>query len=408
MKSKRYTSWHHGFFLKVFRFFFGPIFRIYYQFRRKKISLKKGGPYLVLANHTAEFDIIFTDMLFDKPLYFVASEQLLNSGKGSWFLKFFFNPIPKSKSMADLAVVKRMVSVRNEGGNIAIFPEGNASMHGGPASIPPGMGRLIKFLGMPVIFLNIHGLYLSAPRWAYYRKFGPSTIVEKRRLIPEQYASLSAEELDQIVHEALDVNAYQSVFPFAHYRGKKCAEGLHKLLFTCPQCQGVLSTYSNDNVLSCHQCTLQATYDEQGYVHFHQKKHTLMTLDEENKKRFIDYVDEHTDFSMTYPGFVSVWKAGEKRRSAFQSCELKMSRNGVQLILRNETILYTAKELRSCAIQVRTKLILYVDPETTLLFRFPRVYSPYASLIYLQYIIAQGGNQDALPTHQRASTLFGI
>jgi len=85
-KSARHTSWHHWFFLMIFRIIFGPFFRLYYRFKAKPISLKQHGPYLILANHTAEFDIIFLDMLFDRPLYFVASDQLLNSGKGSWFL----------------------------------------------------------------------------------------------------------------------------------------------------------------------------------------------------------------------------------------------------------------------------------------------------------------------------------
>jgi 1-acyl-sn-glycerol-3-phosphate acyltransferase len=72
------------------------------------MSLKQGGPYLIIANHTAEFDIIFLNMLFDRPLYFVASDQLLNAGKGSWFLRTFFKPIPKSKSVADFTVIRRI------------------------------------------------------------------------------------------------------------------------------------------------------------------------------------------------------------------------------------------------------------------------------------------------------------
>ena len=104
----RYTSWHHWFFLKFFRGIFGPLFRRYYRFKAQPMSLKQGGPYLIIANHTAEFDIIFLNMLFDRPLYFVASDQLLNAGKGSWFLRTFFKPIPKSKSVADFTVIRRI------------------------------------------------------------------------------------------------------------------------------------------------------------------------------------------------------------------------------------------------------------------------------------------------------------
>ena len=149
-----------------------------------------------------------------------------------YILKTFFNPIPKSKSVADLALVKRMKSVINEGGNICIFPEGNTTMNGGPSPIPEGMGRLIKFLGVPVKFIRIEGLYLSAPRWSYHRKFGPSTMTEIANLNPVDFNQMDPETIEKIVKDSLNISAYQQ--PLGLYKGKKLAEGLHKLIFSCP------------------------------------------------------------------------------------------------------------------------------------------------------------------------------
>lgn len=407
MKTKRYTLKRHYVFLVIFRFIFGPFFKLYYRFHAKKIKIKKQGPFLILANHTAEFDIIFTDMMFDVPLYFVASEQLLNSGFGSWFLRYFFNPIPKSKSMTDLAVVKRMVSVRNEGGNIAIFPEGNATMHGEPVTIPKGIGRLIKFLKMPVIFLNIHGLYLSAPRWAYFRKFGRSTIVENRRLLPSEYASLSDEDVDQIVYDALSVSAYKAPFKIG-FKGKNRAEGLHKLIFTCPSCNTVFSMISTKHALHCQSCDYHAFYGEDGLIHEQHNMYTLKTMDDANKIRFVDYLRHHDEFSLEYGGMVSFWKAGEKRRSPMQPCTFKISRNEVTLTLKEKQFVYSIGSVLSAAIQVRTKLIVYLEEDLTLLLQFPRYHSPYAALMYLQYLLHQGGKHDEIHSNEQLATLLGL
>lgn len=407
MKQKRYTAWRHYFFLVIFRTIFGPFFKWYYRFSAKKIRIKKDGPYLILANHTAEFDIIFTDMMFDVPLYFVASDQLLNSGKGSWFLKYFFNPIPKSKSMTDLAVVKRMVSVRNEGGNIAIFPEGNATIHGDPVRIPPGIGRLIKFLKMPVLFLNIHGLYLSSPRWSFYRKFGHSTIHERHRLYPKDYQDLSDDELDAFVYEMLNVSAYTPPFK-SFFKGKKRAEGLHKLVFTCPACQTPFTMQSKGHQLFCTQCDFKAEYGEDGYVYTNQTAITLKQMDEENTQRFVKYLQNHESFALTYPGHVSFWKSGEKRRSRLQTCTVHFSQNGLELKTKDRTTVYVRGQLLSAAIQVRTKLIVYLEGDVTLLFVFPRLYSPYAALLYLQYLIHQGGHADELNANKPIATILGL
>ncbi len=384
MKLRRYTYWHHGFFLKIFRFLFGPFFRFYYRFTAKAIAIKKTGPYLILANHTAEFDIIFLDMLFDAPLYFVASDQLLNSGKGSWFLRTFFNPIPKSKSVADLALVKRMKSVINEGGNICIFPEGNATMNGGPSPIPEGMGRLIKFLNVPVKFIRIEGLYLSAPRWSYYRKFGPSTMREITTLQPQEFDQMNPDTIENLVKQTLNISAYQK--PLGVYKGKKIAEGLHKLIFTCPTCHKLFSTYSQGDRLKCHHCHLDARYDEKGMLTINQVTTNLIQHDHANLERFHRQMLQHQEkFEIEYPCKVSFWQSHQKRRSKFEKAFIKLSKNGVKLKLTNGDLTYSYNQIYAEAIQVRTKLLIYPTEGPMLLVRFPKGYSHYGLLNVIKW-----------------------
>ena len=409
MQTKRYTSWHHGFFLKLFRFLFGPWFRLYYHFSAKRISIKKTGPYLILANHTAEFDIIFLDMLFDAPLYFVASDQLLNSGKGSWFLKTFFNPIPKSKSVADLSLVKRIKSVINEGGNVCIFPEGNATMNGGPSSIPEGMGRLIQFLNIPVKFIKIEGLYLSAPRWAYHRKFGPSKMSEITTIYPKDFNHMSAEKLEQLVKDYLHITAYQQ--PLGVYQGPNLAEGLHKLIFTCPACQTLFSTYSQGNRLKCRQCELDAIYDEKGLLTLKQTTDNLINHDHLNLQRFHQKMStSYQNFKLEYPCELSFWQNYQKRRSQFKPSIMKISKVGVKFKLGTRWIHYPFNQIFSEAIQVRTKLLIYPKKGPMLLVRFPRSISTYGLLNVIKWYkhFTLKGETYAVFSKRSAITFLGL
>jgi 1-acyl-sn-glycerol-3-phosphate acyltransferase len=408
MADKKYTFWQHNVYLIFIRIFIGPFFKLYYQFKAPSIKIKKTGPYLILANHTAEFDIIFLGMLFDTPLYFVASDQLLNSGKGSWILKTLFNPIPKSKSIADLAVVRRIKSVLNEGGNVAIFPEGNSSIHGGPSTIPEGMGRLIKFLNVPVKFISIQGLYLSSPRWSNHRKFGPSTMKELKTITPDEFQSMPAETLETLVKETLHISAYDN--PQYAYRGKRMAEGLHKLIFTCPQCLGLFTTDSRQDELLCRDCDFHGRYDQHGYLTVKGQKDNLIKHDALNLQRFHKHMLNHgKTISIERHCEVAFWEGGNTKRTAFEETNFEISEKGVKFRLKEKSLDYTFNEIYSQAIQVRSKLLIYPTKGPMLLMRFQKNDSPYAILNmikwYKNYLME--GNKHEF-TNRAATTFLGL
>lgn len=407
MSDKKYIFWHHRFYWKLIKTLIGPFFKLYYRFKAKTIYIKSTGPYLILANHTTEFDIIFMGMLFDVPLYFVASDQLLNSGKGSWILKTLFNPIPKSKSVADLAVVKRMKSVLKEGGSVAIFPEGNSSMNGGPSSIPEGMGRLIKFLNVPVKFISIQGLYLSSPRWAYHRKFAPSTMKGIKTITPDNFQSMTSESLETLVKKTLAISAYDHKFA---YTGKRVAEGLHKLIFTCPKCQGLLTTDSRDDKLFCHQCDFQGTYDPYGYLTVNGQQDDLISHDAWNLQRFHEHMLKHGhQVSISMPCEVAFWEGGPQKRTAFQVTNFEISEKGVTLSSSDGTRHYPFENIYSQAIQVRTKLLIYPTAGPMMLFRFDKKYSTYALLnliLWFKTNLKEENKHEFI--NRRATTFLGL
>jgi len=316
-----------------------------------------------------------------------------------------FNPIPKSKSVADLAVVKRMKSVLKEGGNVAIFPEGNSSINGGPSSIPEGMGRLIKFLNVPVKFISIQGLYLSSPRWSYHRKFGPSTMQDIKTLTTEQLQTMSAESLESLVKQTLAISAYDQ--NNIAYLGKRMAEGLHKLIFTCPQCQGLFTTASQDNHLFCRACDLKGLYDRHGYLTINQEKKDLIVHDAMNLQRFHEYMLTHGHHvSLTVPCEVAFWEGGPHKRTAFKAVNFEISQKGVRLSSKETTRDYPFKNIYAQAIQVRTKLLLYPTEGPMMLFRFDKKYSTYGLLNVIQWFKTNLKEENRDDFHKRRATTF--
>jgi ribosomal protein S27AE len=224
----------------------------------------------------------------------VASEQLLNKGFSSWLLNYVFAPIPKSKSVSDIAVVPRIKRVLDEGGNVAIFPEGNMTMHGGPSSMPPAIGKLIKMLKVPVVFVESYGLYFSSPRGSRYRKYGPIGMFIKRILEVEEYASLTGEQINEFVHQQLDVNAFEQR-PVRKYRGFRKAEGLQRLVFSCPSCHEPFGMHTHKSTLSCSKCGYRANYDVFGYINGPKGRLDTVTIDGIVKRDYNHYVGAHLD-----------------------------------------------------------------------------------------------------------------
>lgn len=68
----------HWLLLIIVRIIASPFIFLYFRFKPRYYRIKKRGPMLILINHVTEFDILLGNNLFNFPLYFVASDQLLN------------------------------------------------------------------------------------------------------------------------------------------------------------------------------------------------------------------------------------------------------------------------------------------------------------------------------------------
>ena len=256
-KQKKWLKFRH----RVIRNLAFPIFNIYckkkYGIRIEKFKeQKRGTPYLILYNHQTAFDQFFVGIAFKDPVYYLASEDLFSNGFISSLLRFAVAPIPIKKQATDITAVKTCMRVAKEGGTIAIAPEGNRTYSGENCYMSPAIISLAKKLGMPIALYRIEGGYGVHPRWSDVLRKGKMRSYVSRVIEPEEYATMSDEELFTLVEKELYVNESN---PDAIFESKKKAEYLERAMYVCPFCK--LTTFeSHGNEIECKQCGRKITY----------------------------------------------------------------------------------------------------------------------------------------------------
>ncbi len=258
------VRFRHRVVFSVLRPFIGLYTRFAYGFRGQKAELK--APALIYANHNCNLDPFFVYGSFKRPIYFLASDHIFRLGWLSRLLCWLVAPIPIAKSQLDAQSVRAMLRVRDEGGTICMFPEGNRSYNGRTGYIAPAAAKLAKRLGLPLVLYRIEGAYLSTPRWGKGVRRGRVRGFVHSVLAPQDMARMSEEELCEKIRRALDVDAFamQRANPVA-YKSRNRALYLQRVLYTCPKCEAFASMVARGNGAACQSCGFAVQYDAFGF-----------------------------------------------------------------------------------------------------------------------------------------------
>ena len=236
------------------------------KFRMSHEDLSVEGPVLLIPNHVTTWDPLLVAMsLPDKQVYYVASEHLFRLGFVTRLLNWLVAPIPRRKASSGADTVKACLRHLREGHSVCLFAEGEQTWTGCSQPIFPATGKLVKSSGATLVTYRLEGGYLSLPRWGRGvrrgRVYGHPVAIYP----PDYLKNLSAGEINDVIERDIYEDAWlrQREQPIA-YRGKKRAEGLEKLLYLCPRCQGVGTLHSRKNRLFC-DCGLSLSMTEQGF-----------------------------------------------------------------------------------------------------------------------------------------------
>lgn len=212
--------------------------------------------YLILMNHQTAFDQFFVAMAFRKPIYFLATEDIFSLGWISNVLRWLVAPIPIKKQTTDVQAVMNCIRVAREGGTVALAPEGNRTYDGRTVYMNPAIAGMAKKMKLPIACFRIEGGYGVQPRWTDKLRRGKMHGYVSRVIEPEEYASMTKDELYEQIKQELwvDENAVTGEF-----HSKRSAEYLDRVMYVCPAC-GLSAFHSHGDIVGCKTCGWQVRY----------------------------------------------------------------------------------------------------------------------------------------------------
>ena len=240
----------------LLRPFVGMYVRRKYHITIEKFQDQGKRPYLIICNHQTGFDQFFVGLMFNRPVYYLATEDIFSMGWVSKLIRYLVAPIPINKEGTDIQAIKNCIKVAREGGTIALFPEGNRTFHGKTLFMRPSIVPLIKKLKLPVAIMRIEGGYGIQPRWSDVIRKGNMRCFIHSVLEPENYAAMSNEEMFDRIRQGLWVDETTMGGEFVH---PKNAEFLERAIYTCPTC-GFTKWESQGETITCCTCGSQVRH----------------------------------------------------------------------------------------------------------------------------------------------------
>ena len=232
----------------------------------EKINMKGiKPPYILLGNHNAFLDIQMLRYITfpHKMSYIVAIDGFLGRKN---FLESI-GCICKRKFTTDPYLVKNIEYVLTKQKNIlAMFPEARYSLCGTNAIIPTSVARLVKHFKVPLVILKMNGHHINSPFWNLrMRKVKGIEATLKCVATSEEIESMSIEEIDELIQNEFIYDEY--AWQRKHNIRIKYdwrAEGLHKVLYKCPECGHEYEMSTSGTILQCNHCGKKWEYTELG------------------------------------------------------------------------------------------------------------------------------------------------
>lgn len=262
MKNK---YWRTDFWYRFARLFAKYPINHKFNYRANKCNIK--APFIVLCNHTTDYDALLIAGTFKQPIHFVMSDHVSSIPVVGKLIKHFVAPIPITKSTLDVATVKNMMRIAKNGGALGLFPEGNKSFSGGMSAIKPSITKLLKKLNIPVVLFTIEGGYFTSPRWTKIKRKGYTEGKVKCIISPEELKTLSNDELYNKIITNLNVDAYSvQAKKQVEFTSRDLARNVESLLYMCPICGKLSTVYGEYNHVKCKNCDLLGEFDNYGYI----------------------------------------------------------------------------------------------------------------------------------------------
>lgn len=212
-------------------------------------------PFLVLATHHAFMDFYVTPLcLFPHRANYVSELEGFEH-YGEWPYRQI-GCLGTRKFVNDLALVRNIRRCMERGGILVLYPEARYANVGTSSPLPPSTAKLIRYLKVPVVTINMRGNYLQSPIWNLRQRKGVSLEADVTRLLTaEEAANLPLDTIQQAVQNALTYDEYAWQYQTGQVIDVPWrAEGLEHPLYQCPVCGTEFHMASRGTELFCTAC----------------------------------------------------------------------------------------------------------------------------------------------------------
>lgn len=242
--------------------------------RRFNLKIDKKGikgikpPYLVISTHQGYSDYYIAPLsVFPRRASYVSDMEGFAAFGNLLYRKV--GCIGKRRFVSDFSVLSNIKYALHHNKNIVfIFPEARHSNDGTTSLLPDNLGRLVKYLDVPVVLLTVHGSYLASPFWDEEHK--RKTRVEAKAVLlydKESVKAVSEKEIQAAIENGLQYDEYKWQYDNKiKIRCKNGAKGLSKVLYKCLKCGSEFTMGDEGNRLFCKQCGSQWTLSEYGQL----------------------------------------------------------------------------------------------------------------------------------------------
>ena len=242
-------------------------FRLNVRYRNLRVVYRMRGPFLVLPNHTNQWDPFMISFAVPRPIHWVASDGAFRDSSLKWLLRAV-GTIPKIKGQSDMVTlqeVKRAIAMGHAAG---IFPEGEQSWDGRVRELIPATAKLIRFLKVPVVVPLIRGGFLTKPRWAWGVRRCGIEVDFKLIIDADEIGTMKTSEIEERMRGSLihDEYGWQRE-RMAPIRSKRRAEHMEAAHFFCPACEEIGGLISSGSDLMC-RCGYRVHVNRYGFLEY--------------------------------------------------------------------------------------------------------------------------------------------
>ena len=228
------------------------------HFKAERIGMERLGkrqPCLYLMNHSSFIDLkIASKLLYPRPYNIVCTSDGF-VGKG-WLMRNL-GCIPTQKFVPDLLLIRDMMhSLKNLHCSVLMYPEAGYTFDGTATLLPSTLGKCIKMLDVPVVMIRTYGAFSRDPLYNNLQLRRVDVSAEMEYLLsPEQIKDLSAEQINEIIHEQFCFDSFRwqkenNIHLTEHFR----ADGIGRVLYKCPHCGAEGHMRGHDTLLECGDC----------------------------------------------------------------------------------------------------------------------------------------------------------